>query len=398
VKDKVIGVVYLDSRYAPVDLLRHEVNFMNILMEQAALIVDKARLYEKVRALSEKRGEKLEQTRFDLEQKQQELELRFSYKNIIGKSPKMQNLFQLLDKLVVTELPVYIYGESGTGKELIAKAIHYNGPRKKKHFVALNCATIPETLLESELFGYEKGAFTGADTPKKGLFEIASGGTFFLDEIGNMSEAMQEKLLRVLQEKEIRRIGGKRPIRINTRIISASNRNPQELIEAGKLREDLFYRLNVLAVELPGLRERKEDIPLLVEHFWEKATKAPLWSVKEEKRAFLKVLMVLMNYDWPGNVRELENEVYRLALLGDSRLNVNCLSAPILKDSAQKQIPQHVTTLSLKEMEKTLIKAALQEAKGNKARAARILGIPRTSLIDKIVKYGIPVERSGHDL
>ncbi|TET32589.1 MAG: tetratricopeptide repeat protein [Planctomycetota bacterium] len=385
-KDRVIGSVYLDSRYAVVDLPRDELFFMEILMGQVALIVEKTRLYEEVRALSEKRGEKLEQTLSELVQKQQELELRFSYKNIIGKSPKMQELFRLLDKVIESDLPVYIYGASGTGKELIARAIHYNGPRKNTQFVALNCGTIQESLLESELFGYEKGAFTGADTTKKGLFEIASGGTFFLDEIGNMDKSMQQKLLRVLQEKEIRRIGGRKPIRINVRIISASNISPSELIETGQLREDLFYRLRVLMIDLPSLRERKEDIPLLVEHFWEKATNSSLDASGDEKR---KLLKALMNYDWPGNVRELENEIYRLALLGDGSLNVNHLSRQVLNHSAPEQVPGFAATFSLKVTEKALISAALLEAKGNKSRAARLLGIPRTSLRDKIKKYGL---------
>jgi Nif-specific regulatory protein len=398
IKDKVIGAVYLDSRYAVVDLSQDTINFMSILMEQVGLIIEKARLYEEVRVLSEKRGEKLEETRFDLEQKQHELELRFSYKNIVGKSPKMQKLFQLLDKVAKTELPVYIYGESGTGKELIAKAIHYNSSRRKKHFVPLNCAAIPETLLESELFGYEKGAFTGADTTKKGLFEIASGGTFFLDEISNMSEAMQQTLLRALEEKEIRRIGGKRSIRINTRIISASNKNPQELVKAGTLREDLFYRLNVLAIELPALREKREDIPLLVKHFWDKAATTSLHTTAEEKRGFLKVLLAFMNYDWPGNVRELENEIYRIASLGEGVLNIRYLSPHFLKDSIPGQISGRNMRLSLEETEKSFIKAALLDAKGNKARAAKLLGIPRSTLCSKIEKYGISAARSRLDL
>lgn len=386
IKDRVTGAVYLDGRYAGVDLPPDTMNFMDILMEQVALIVDKTRLYEEVRALSEKRGAKLQQTLSDLEQKQQELELRFSYKNIIGRSPKMQELYQLLDKVIESDLPVYIYGESGTGKELIARAIHYNGPRRKNHFAAVNCAAIPESLLESELFGYEKGAFTGADTTTKGLFEIASGGTFFLDEIGNMGTSMQQKLLRVLQEKEIRRVGSSRMMKIDVRIISASNRDLTGLVRAGELREDLFYRLKVLTIELPPLRERKEDIPLLVEHFWERATNSPFEASPEEKRAFLKVLM---DYDWPGNVRELENEIHRFALVGDGSLNAGCLSRQVLNGSAAANASGYPATFALKDMERSLISSALQEAGGNKSRAARLLGIPRTSLRDKMKKYDL---------
>jgi transcriptional regulator with GAF, ATPase, and Fis domain len=386
IRRKVIGAVYLDSRFAVLDLPLEATDFLHILMEHLALIVEKTRLYEDVRKLSEELGEKLEQTQFDLEEKHKELDLRYSYKNIIGKSPGMQELFRLLDKVIETDLPVYIHGKSGTGKELVAKAIHYNGPRSKKHFVALNCAAVPDTLLESELFGYEKGAFTGADAQMKGLFEIADKGTFLFDEIGNMSKTMQQKLLRVLQEKEIRRIGGKEPVKIDVRIISASNRNPRQLIETGKLREDLFYRLNVLTIELPPIRERKEDIPFLVRHFWEKATGSPPRDSSEDMREFLRALM---DYDWPGNVRELENEIFRLATVGDGTLNPRYLSKHILKDSADGPVPDGNMRIHTRNTEKSLIKSALQKTKGNKSTAAKILGITRSTLRYKIKKYWI---------
>ncbi|TET31593.1 MAG: tetratricopeptide repeat protein [Planctomycetota bacterium] len=393
IKEKLFGAVYLDSRFVVTDIPPETIDFLVTLMEQVALIIDKAQLYEEVRTLSEKLGEKLEETRSELEKKQHELEQRYSYKNIIGKGAKMQKLFLLLDKVVETELPVYISGDSGTGKELIAKAIHYNGTRKKKHFVALNCAAIPESLLESELFGHEKGAFTGADATKKGLFEIAGGGTFFMDEIGNMSATMQQKLLRVLQEKTIRRIGGKKSIAVNARIISASNIDPRQLVDDGSLREDLFYRLNVLTINLPPLRERVEDIPLLVEHFWEKATGVSPESSQEEKGKFLNLLM---NYDWPGNIRELENEIYRVASIGEKVFDTEYLSKHILKGPPGEQVSISTERVSLKDLEelfnekqKSLILAALKQAKGNKAKAAKILDIPRTSLINKIKKHQV---------
>jgi transcriptional regulator with GAF, ATPase, and Fis domain len=385
-KDKVIGAVYLDNRFAVLDLPEDGLGFMLTLMEQAALIIERTGLYEEVRTLSEKLGEKLKQTRFELKKKQQELELRYSYENIIGRSPKMQQLFRLLDKAAGTDLPVYICGESGTGKELVAKAIHYRSNSRKSHFVALDCAALPENLIESELFGYDKGAFTGADTDKIGLLEMANEGTFFLDEVGNMSAAMQQKLLRVLQEKEIRRIGGRRSIKINCRILSASNQDPHELIKAGRLREDLFYRLNVLTVNLPALRERREDIPFLVEHFWEKTTGVPLKALPEEKNEFLKTLM---NYDWPGNVRELENEIYRLALIGRGTVETRYLSERILTGFSPRGAAADITSHSLKDVEKHLIEAVLKETKGNKAKAAKVLEIPRSTLGDKIKKYGI---------
>lgn len=386
VKNRILGAVYLDSRFAVVDFPQHAAGFMMTLMEQAALIVDKARLFEEVRILSEKLGEKLQQTRSDLQKMQRELELRYSYKNIVGASSKMREIFDLLDKVVENDLPVYIHGDSGTGKELVAKAIHYNSTRKEKHFVALNCAAIPENLLESELFGYEKGAFTGADSTRQGLFEIASGGTFFLDEIGNMSPSMQQKLLRVLQEKEIRRIGGKKLIKVDARIISASNVDPQELRESGRLRSDLFFRLNVLMIKLPPLRKRKEDIPLLVEHFWKSATGTPLQASPEKLKELFRILE---EYDWPGNVRELENEVNRLVSLGEGILNAGYLSKHILKGLSVERTSVTSTGLSIKEMEKSLILEALKKAKGNKSKAARLLEIPRTSLNNKIKQFGI---------
>ncbi|TET35730.1 MAG: tetratricopeptide repeat protein [Planctomycetota bacterium] len=389
IKDKVIGAVYLDSRYAVVDLSQHEISFMMTLMEQIALIVDKARLYERVHVLSERLGEELEETRSDLAKKQRELEQRYSYQSIIGKSAPMQKLFQLLDIVAEADLPVYIYGESGTGKELVAKAIHYNGPRRKKHFVAQNCAAIPDNLLESELFGYEKGAFTGASATKKGLFEVASGGTFFLDEIGNMNITMQQKLLRVLQEKEVRRIGGKKQTKIDVRFISASNVDPRKLVEAGRLREDLFYRINVLMIELPTLRERKEDISLLFEYFWRKATNRRLQASLKQKA---KLTKVLTDYHWPGNVRELENETYKLASLGKGRLNMNYLSEHVLSGSLNSQVQAGVSGFSIPDMEKSLIAAALKHSGGNQSQAARVLEMPRSTLRRKMEKYEIQID------
>ncbi|TET35333.1 MAG: tetratricopeptide repeat protein [Planctomycetota bacterium] len=389
-KDKIIGSLYLDSRYTILDIPPETNDMLITLMEQAAIIIEKTKLYEEVRVLSEKLGEKLEKTQSDLEKKQKELESRYGYENIIGDSAAMRKIFDLLDKVVESDLPVYIYGESGTGKELIAKAIHYNSARKEGHFVALNCAAIPENLLESELFGYEKGAFTGADTPRNGLFVIADGGTLFLDEVGNMSEIMQQKLLRVVQENEIRRIGGKRTIKINARIISASNSKLLDLVNAGRFREDLFYRLNVLPIVLPPLRDRIEDIPQLVEYFWERVTGSPLKASSEEKTRLFKAMM---NYYWPGNVREVENEVHRLVSFGDGKADPQYLSDHILSEYKKQNIssdqPPFDRALPLQDMEKLCIATALTEAKGNKMKAARILGIPRSSLYNKINKYNI---------
>ncbi|MHC4662018.1 MAG: sigma 54-interacting transcriptional regulator [Planctomycetota bacterium] len=392
-KNEIIGSLYLDSRYAILDMPTETNDLLVMLMEQAAIIIEKTKLYEEVRVLSRKLGKKLEKTRSDLERKQKELEKRYDYENIVGESPKMMDLFSLLDKVVESDLPVYIYGESGTGKELIAKAIHYNSARKERHFVALNCAAIPENLLESELFGYGKGAFTGADKAKVGLFEIADGGTLFLDEIGNMGEKMQQKLLRVLQENEIRRIGEKNPIKINVRILSASNTQLQDLIGKDRFREDLFYRLNVLPITVPPLRERLEDISVLAEYFWEKVTGTPMKASPEEKK---KLFKVLTNYDWPGNIREFENEILRIISFGSGELDPKYLSEHILSGYVPQNDepiqPIQGRVLTLQEMEKSCIVAALREAKGNKVKAAELLGIPRSSLYNKISKYGIDTQ------
>ncbi|MHC4662012.1 MAG: sigma 54-interacting transcriptional regulator [Planctomycetota bacterium] len=394
-KERIMGSVYLDSRFAILDLSPGMVGFISTLMEQAAHIVDKTRLYDEVRELSKRRGEKivkqsaeLEHTRHELEKKQKELEFRFSYKNIIGRGAKMQELFRLLDKIVETDLPIYIYGESGTGKELVAKAIHYNGARKEKYFVAINCASIPESLFESELFGYEKGSFTGADSAKIGLFETADGGTIFLDEVANMSMPMQQKLLRVLQEKEVRKIGASTPKKIDVRIITASNVDLRDMANEGSFRQDLFYRLKVLSIKLPSLKERKEDIPLLVDHFWEIASGSRLQHEDENVR---EILSALMDYDWPGNVRELENEIHRLSSLCGGIPDVKYLSENITRSTRSGKSADLMETeedvLPLDEMEIKLIQSALAKAGGNKAKAARLLGIPRTSFRNKLRKY-----------
>src|SRR6476620_2427933 len=221
-----------------------------------------------------------------------------------GRTPRMLELFRLLDRVTDTALPVVIYGESGTGKELVARAIHHNGPRRQRAFVSESCAAIPETLLEAALFGHVRGAFTGAQGERRGLFEIAHGGTLFLDEVGEMPASMQVKLLRVLQQGEFRRVGGEKTIKVDVRVLVASNRDLSRLVEEGRFREDLFYRLNVVRVALPPLRERREDIPLLVEHFLAKHAQA---AGKPAKRVARAALTKLLGHRWPGNVRELEN-------------------------------------------------------------------------------------------
>src|SRR3990172_5590562 len=242
----------------------------------------------------------------------EELKGRYQFSNIVGKSDKIKKVFELIMKVANSRSTVLITGESGTGKELVARAIHHNSDRKVKPFVSISCGAIPETLLESELFGHQKGAFTGADSDKKGLFEVADGGTFFLDEVSEAPPSIQAKLLRVLQEKEFKRVGGVKDIKVNVRVIAATNKNLHKLIEDGKFREDLYYRLNVIPIELPPLRERKEDIPLLVSHFINKYNSI---NKKDIKGISPKAMEILEKYIWRGNIRELENVIERAVTL-----------------------------------------------------------------------------------
>ncbi|OQX59371.1 hypothetical protein B5M50_03080, partial [candidate division KSB1 bacterium 4484_219] len=290
-------------------------------------------------------------------------------------SGKMQEVFRLVEKVCTEDTTVLIRGESGTGKELIAIAIHQNSPRVNKPFVAVNCAAIPENLLESELFGYEKGAFTGADKRKLGRFELAGEGTIFLDEIGDFSPALQAKLLRVLQTRQIERLGGTESIPIKARVIAATHQNLEELLKQGSFREDLYYRINVFPIFLPPLRERTEDIPALVEHFLKKYGK-PQTQITPE------ALKILTKYPWPGNVRELENVIERAIILSEGD--------KIRPEDLPPHLQQHKSTsqpiellekgLSLREMEKQLLRQALEKAAGNKSQAAKLLGITRRKL------------------
>ncbi len=397
IEGEISGAVYMDSRLAMPDVRPGFDAFLQRLVEQAAIMIEKTKLYEELRDLNakldgqlERRSEQLEKVRIELESRQKELETRYSYSSIVGVNARMQELFSLLDKVVEADFPVLIQGESGTGKELVARAIHFNSARKKNGFIAINCSAIPEGLLESELFGYVKGAFTGADSTKEGLFEAAEGGTVMLDEIGDMSPSMQQKLLRVVQEREVRRLGSNTPVEINVRLISASNRTLRLLVDNAEFREDLFYRLNVVTLTLPPLRDRKSDIPLLVEHFWKKATNKDL---ELETEAKMELFRCLLDYDWPGNVRELENEVNRLALLSGGKPSARFLSEHVIEKAIRggrfEDSLLGRESLVIAELEKRAIKAAMTNARGNKSRAAKLLGIPRTTLYAKLTKYKI---------
>ncbi len=411
-RGEVSGVLYIDNRLQRGVFSRKHLRMLEALGAQAGTAIEHARMYRSIKQKQEEllaanqRIEKLNRVlrdrvekqqvelgriRTELESKQSELEHRYDYGNIVGRGPAMQVLFKRLDRIIPTEMPVLIEGESGTGKELVARAIHYMGPRKKMKFVTENCAALPETLLESELFGYARGAFTGANKDKKGMFEQATGGTLFLDEVGEMSREMQKKLLRVLQEKEIRPVGGKDTIPVDVRIICASNRNLRKLVDTGEFREDLLYRLRVLTVELPPLRDRKEDIPLLVTHFFDEQAKR---SEKVPERLDSTVMDVLIAYDWPGNVRELENEVRRMVALSDQVVVLETLSSQIrsggsgggdpVDEGEIRALEEQVRDLEIRE-----IRRSLSATSGNKTRAAELLGISRFTLQRKLEKYSL---------
>jgi len=306
-----------------------------------------------------------------------ELRKKFQFSNIIGKSRKMQEIFSLIEKVAPSHSTVIIYGGSGTGKELVAKAIHYNSPKADQPFIPFNCSAIPETLVESELFGHVKGAFTGAVQTKKGLFEEANGGTLFLDEIGTVIPSVQVKLLRVLQEKEVMKIGSTERVKIDVRMIAATNENLETNMRNGKFREDLFYRLHVFPIILPDLRERREDIPLLAYHFLDRASK----EAKKEIQGISKEAMnLLLEYSWPGNVRELENAIERAVIMADSELitpqdlprDLTEGFAPLIRKGAKGR-------KSLDEIKAEYITQILKETNGNKKMAAEILKVnPRT--------------------
>lgn len=325
------------------------------------------------------------------------VELEYSYKNLIGKSPQMLRIFETIAKISPYKTTVLITGESGTGKELVARAIHFNSDRKDRPFVAVNCAAIPENLLETELFGYVKGAFTGANQNKRGLFEESDKGTLFLDEIGELPLSLQVKLLRVLQEDEVRRVGATKPTKIDVRVIAASVKNLEDEVKAGTFRDDLFYRLNVLHIHMPPLRERRDDIPLLIEHFLNKFNKKLNKNIKNIDPHTMKHLI---EHPWKGNVRELENTLERAIVLCDgdvllpSHLPVNYVHAtpPALLEmlDSNVSIPQNIAFL-----EKELIQRALKLSGGNKRHAARLLEISHRTLCYKIKEYGIKNGEEG---
>ena len=322
---------------------------------------------------------------------------RFDFSRIIGRSAKMKTLLDTLAMVAPSDATVLIMGESGTGKEVIANAIHHNSPRAGQPFIKVSCAALPETLLESELFGHEKGAFTGAVARREGRFQLAHRGTIFLDEVGEMSPALQTKLLRVLQEKEFEPLGSARTIKVDIRVIAATNKDLEKEVKEGRFREDLYYRLNVVPITMPPLRERKEDIPPLADHFlavYREKNRKPIKGISG------KALDLLVRYDWPGNIRELENCIERAVIMAREEMITPVDFPPqiqMLSGEGEKEGSAIPYGMSLAEMERELIVKTLAETGGNRTRASEILGINRRTLQNKLKEYGLntppPIDR-----
>ena len=315
------------------------------------------------------------------------------FKTIIGKSEEMDKIFKMVDKVADSDSTIMIFGESGTGKELIARAIHYRSNRAAGPFVSINCGALPESLLESELFGHVKGSFTGAFKDKEGLFKVAQGGTFFLDEVGETSQTIQVKLLRVLQEREIIPVGGTNPIRVDVRLVAATNADLEKAVDNDRFRADLFYRLNVIPIDLPPLRKRRDDIPLLVNHFMKKFNEK--LDSEQQKVITKQAVDILVNYNWPGNVRELENAIERAVILADGQeIDIDALPEKVrLREPSSQHLIMDRVQVTLEELEKEYLIKVLNDANWQKKKASSILGINASTLYRKIQRYGLEKDR-----
>jgi len=403
--DKSLGAMYLENRYQTGAFTPDDLHLIEAFADQAAIAIENARLHAENLAQHKQLAEFNRQLKKSLKERTRQMKIllaergslaeRTNFAGLTGRSKSMQDIYHLIEKVADHGLPVLIYGESGTGKELVARAIHFTGTRKDKPFIAENCAALPESLLESELFGYMKGAFTGADRDKKGLFELAHEGTLFLDEIGDMSAGMQAKLLRVLQDGQFRPIGGKEPVRVNVRILTASNRNLSALAEEGKFREDLFYRLNVINITMPPLRDRKEDIPLLVETLaGEVAKREKAKPMKFVTDAMRRLLL----HNWPGNVRELRNVIEKIFVVTSGKV--------VSEADVEMSLPTGQSTLEVvgvpvelgfkgacEQFSRDYLVRLLREAKGNVTRAAAAGKITRQHMHYFLRKYSINPSR-----
>jgi len=341
---------------------------------------------DELRAIAKEALEKVKLKQDNRELRLQ-LDKRFSYEGIVGNNPQMVRIVDTLRHVAPTNATVLIYGDSGTGKELVARAIHNNSPRKNKPFVALNCAALSEGILESELFGHEKGAFTGADAQRKGRFEYADHGTLFLDEIGDLPSATQVKLLRVIEQREILRVGSNLPVSVDVRLVAATNRNLEKLVEEEAFREDLYFRLKVVTVSLPPLRERREDIPLLIDAFVQEFSKT---HGREIAEVTPRVREMLMHQEWPGNVRELKNCIESMVVLTrDDVLDVDDLPADLAPVAPQQAPVGLAPGMTIKDAERRLIAGTLKATGGNRAEASRMLGIGERTLYRKLNEYNL---------
>lgn len=408
----VTGAIYLDNAYERGTFDGWDVRVLESFASLGAIAIRNARqrremakrrreavrqsrrierLNERLRKALRIRTNALRQAREDLAKQADELGLKYSYDQIIGRSPTMRSVLRLVDRVTDLAIPVLIVGESGTGKELIARAIHFNGPRRRGRIVGENCAAVPENLMESEFFGYQRGAFTGATRDHAGIFEQSHEGTLFLDEVGEMSLDMQKKFLRVLEESEVRRLGGKRATKVDFRLVSATNRDLGELLSGGQFREDLYYRIAGVVIELPPLRDRRDDIPALVAHFLEDAS-----AGDQELTLEPAAMELLVAYEWPGNVRELRNEVQRLvALQSGGAIRPEHLSERILtyRTPDPEKIPKGGLKLMVEDLERRVLRATLLRHGWNKSRSALELGLSRLGLRKKLERYGLDSEQ-----
>ena len=353
IKSRQIGAVYLDSIHQRSRFTRESLPFLSALANQAAIAIENTRLYQSLRKENRRLREEIQRIH--------------GFDEIVGQSPKMQQVFNTMSRVLDTDATILVEGESGTGKELVARAIHYNGLRKDRPFIALFCGSLPDSLLESELFGHKKGSFTGATSDKIGLFEAADQGTIFLDEVGDLSSRIQTALLRVLQEGEIKRVGENIPRKVDVRVISATNKPLRELIKEGEFREDLYYRLNTISITTPPLRHRRSDIPILAHHFLDR------YAV--EQRSYIKgfsqdVLRALQSYSWPGNVRELENTIRRAVVLTPGEL----IGQQDLQLPDENLLDPFEPGIALKEGERRLVEQTLDALDGNISETAAGIG------------------------
>lgn len=376
----VLGVLSVDRLFSSTSItFEKDLRLLRII---AALIAQSVQLHNEI----EKERETFLREKESLKH---QLKTRYRVENIIGQSDSMQEVFEAIHRVAPSNATVLLQGESGTGKELVAKALHYMSKVAKGPFIKFNCAAIPEGLLESELFGHEKGAFTGATAMRKGRFELADNGTIFLDEIGDLPLSLQPKILRVLQEKAFERVGGEKTVTVQVRLITATSRNLEELVASGSFREDLFYRLNVVPLQLPPLRERTEDIPVLAEFFLSKFNK----ENEKDLKMVPDVLSAFMDYSWPGNVRELENTIERLVVMSDGK-TVSRSQLPITIRDRSLRMRSGITVKdslpsAIADIEKTQIVDALQKSGWKQTRAARMLGMTPRQIGYKIKRYGI---------